>query len=68
MDSVYIGDDATNWDIYCGHYHSYFRTSCDKQFMCGSNDDNECLILVLKNPGTTSTISLILYILSLWFH
>ena len=30
--------------VCCGHFHSYFRTNCGKHFMCGSNDDNECMI------------------------
>ena len=33
-----------HWNICCGEYHSYFRTSCDKHFICGGNDEAECVI------------------------
>ena len=30
--------------IRAGEYHSYFGSKCGKSFMCGSNDDMECII------------------------
>ena len=30
--------------ICCSSEHSYFRTRCGKHFMCGENQDNQCII------------------------
>ena len=43
--------------IRCGHHHSYVKTSCDKHYLFGKNENGECSLEKLENDDSDDYVT-----------